>query len=269
MRLDELGMDRRREMKSVARVFGLFLWSLSVSLSAPAEQLCTRASHANGNFWAVVKETRASFSSGPENDGAVPAKLKGFVIRGDLVYISLPDWPQARPPIVCAAYYSPNGDKTYGWLRKSDLLVLEDEKRDERVPQVSTDLRELLLQLSPAASWPFAGVTADPCYHGKDGRFIGDFLCVRRLDLKGKKLCVASTHRPYHAECGELSLGNRYARFEIEGWYVAYLFNNGIAVVAETGMWGNHGQSDPSGVFVFSAWANRACQGRIAPSAEE
>jgi hypothetical protein len=238
--------------------------------TAQAEERCDKTRHPSFDFWMVAKETRAYFYSGPANDTAVPTKLKGFVVLGDLVRTSQPDNYQratASPSFVCAVYYATNGSKSYGWLRKSDLLALGPHwgnSLSQEDPEPSADLRNLLSRLPPVQSWPSAGVTVDPRHH--DNNFIGDFVCVRRADFAKKELCVATTNRRFGPdECGELSLGNRCARFENEGRYVAYLFNNGIAIVSETGKWGNHGQSDPSGLYIFSASANRACQTEIGP----
>ena len=60
---------------------------------------------------------------------------------------------------------------------------------------------------------------------------------------------------------------NRYASFDTDGWYNVYLFRNAIAIVSQQGTWGNHGQSDPAGVYLFSGAADLACRtGRIAPA---
>jgi hypothetical protein len=235
-----------------------------------AEEHCDKTRHPTFDFWMVARDTRAYFYSGPGNEIAAPARLKGFVLRGDLVHTSQPDnnlRATESPPFVCGIYYGTNGSKSYGWLRKRDLLALGlhvGNSLNDEEPEPSSDLRDLLSRLPPIKSWPAAGISADPCHH--ENNFTGDFVCVRRIDLESKELCVTTTHRDYGlVECGRLSLGNRYASFEAEGLYSAYLFNNGIAIISQIGMWGNHGQSDPSGLYVFSASANRACLGDIAP----
>jgi len=240
--------------------------------SLGAEERCTKSHHPTGDYWMtwkVAREKRAYFYSAPASNPATPKRLKSFMIRGDLVGTFQPsygsrDEAARTSPFVCAFYLSSDGSGTYGWLRKTDLLAVGGDEGNglgQEESEPSSALKELLSQLRAVDSWPAAGVTPDPCYHERG--FVGDFLCVERIDLERKELCVLTTHRWNDpAECGKLSLGNRCAAFENEGWYFAYLFNNGIAVVSETGKWGNHGQSDPSGVFVFADSARRACAAR-------
>jgi len=122
----------------------------------------------------------------------------------------------------------------------------------------------LVAAMPPAGAWFRAGKTPLPVYweHG----CIGNFLCIPRFEPERRLMCVLTTTRSGDVpECGTLGAGNRYATFDVEGWYIAYLFNNGIAVVSQTGEWGNHGQSDPSGFYVPSEAATRACPNQIAP----
>jgi hypothetical protein len=234
-----------------------------------AEQRCDETQHPRFDSWMVAKDAGAYFYSARPDEPGAPMRLKSYVVRGDVVRVSQPrDDPRtAQYPFACAVYYGADGSRSYGWLRKTDFLTLGGflgNIPDGGDHEPSAELEALLSQLPPVRSWPPAGVTADPCYH--ENNFIGDFVCVSRVDLDKKELCIATTHRRFGPpECGELRLGNRYARFENEGWYNAYLFNNGIAIVSQVGMWGNHGQSDPEGLYVFSASAGRACPDHIGP----
>ena len=221
----------------------------------------------DGNLteWMVARETRAYFYSRPPGESAGPERLKSFVVLGDLVEASRPN-PNATPPdpLVCAVYLGARGSRKYGWVRTADFVALPPM---EESPEPPPDLKDVLSRLSAAKSWPTSGVTPYPCYDSED--FVGNFVCVLRADFEKKDLCVSTTHRPYSpAECGVLNPGNRWASFDTDGWYNVYLFNNAIAIVSQEGAWGNHGQSDPAGVYVFSAAAERACRtGRIAPAA--
>ena len=237
-----------------------------------AEQHCDKRRHPpvdSVDSWMVAKDARAYFYSARPDEPGAPTRLKSYIVRGDVVGVSQPvdDLRTAQDPFACAVYYGADGMRSYGWLRKSDLLVLGGflrRRMDFEDPEPSPELENVLSQLPPVQSWSAAGVTPVPCYHERG--FIGNFICVLRLDLDRKTLCIATTHRPFGPpDCGQLSLGNRYARFDEEGWYNAYLLNNAIAIVSQPEMWGNHGQSDPEGVYVFSASADRACPAHIAP----
>jgi hypothetical protein len=248
---------------------GLVVATFAVD-AAYGEQPCNKEVYPYSRDWMIAKEPRAYFYSGPANASSAPKRLKGFVVRGDLVIARGSDADLVNGAFslaseyVCGLYYGTAGAETYGWLRKSDLLTLVDHGNLYRYRDDPTllpsELSELLSRLPAVKSWPSVGVTPDPCYH--DG-FIGDSVCVHPVDLDKRKLCLTTTHRFDHVECGELSLGNRCAKFETEGWYEAYLFNNAIAIVSQGDVWGNHGQSDPQGVYVFSSSADRACPSQI------
>jgi hypothetical protein len=130
---------------------------------------------------------------------------------------------------------------------------------------LARSVNKVLSELPPVRSWPEAGKSPDAVHREKN--FVGDFLCVRRFDPERKRVCAVTTSRNRAGpDCGPLGPGNRYATFDAEGWYIAYLFNNGIAIVSQMEMWGNHGQSDPSNFYVPLPAGARACPHRIAPS---
>ena len=249
-------------MKTRRRIWLGLLLALFAARASTAEQRCGRAQQPEFGFWMVAREARAYFYSRPPNETAAPARLKSFVVLGDLVGAIRPDGRAPEDPLMCAVYYRAHGGSTYGWIRKTDFVPLP---LMEESPEPSPELRDVLSRLPAAKAWPASGVTPYPCHDAAD--FTGDFVCVRRADFEKRELCVSTTHRPDEAgECGTLDPGNRSARFDSDGWYDVYLFNNAIAIVSQQGTWGNHGQSDPAGVFLFSGAADRACRtGRIAP----
>jgi hypothetical protein len=218
--------------------------------------------------WMVARAPRAYFYSAPGVDDSAPAKLGRYVITGDFVFMRRPDLLQGPPTgmeadFACVKYIRAGRAASYGWLRKSDLMTL-NVMNDVEGPEPPAALKSLLAAMPPAGPWPRAGKTPDPVYWEHD--FIGDFLCIPRFEPEKKQMCVVTSARSLDGpECGTLGSGNRYATFDEEGWYIAYLFNNGIAVVSQTGQWGNHGQSDPSGFYVPEEAATRACPGHIAP----
>jgi hypothetical protein len=241
---------------------------LAAGPAAASDKPCAAGRDSYFIDWMVVSAPRASFYSEPSGSASAPAKGKGYLVRGDFVFARITDPPEYPPTGMeagfrCVSYVRPNGARTYGWLRRSDLVVLQSRNEVEG-PEPPASVKSLLAQMPSVTSWPEAGKSPDAVHREKN--FEGDFLCIRRFDAEKKQLCVLTTSRsPGGPECGALGPGNRYAMFDAEGWYVAYLFNNGIVIVSETGMWGNHGQSDPEGLYVPSAAAARACPDHMAP----
>ncbi len=250
-------------MRTRRRLWLAFLVVVGTAAPSRAEQPCDKTQDENLFEPMVAREARAYFYSRPAQESAAPQRLRSFVVLGDLVEASRPSPNAAPDPLACAVYLGARGSRKYGWVRTADFAALPSM---EESPEPSPDLKGVLSRLAPVKSWPTSGVTPYPCHDSED--FVGDFVCVHRADLEKKEICVSTTHRPYGpAECGTLNPGNRWASFDSDGWYNVYLFNNAIAIVSQEGAWGNHGQSDPAGVYVFSHAAERACRsGRIAPA---
>jgi hypothetical protein len=263
--------DRRMNETSFSRSgrcarIVLALAAFAVAAAGPARAApapCARAKDSYFVDWMVVRADRAYFYSEAADRGSAPSKLGRYVVRGDFLLVRLPD-PRQNPPtgmdvdFQCVDFVRPNGSGSYGWLPKSDLLSLESFSKGEG-PEPPAELKSLFERMPAVTSWPETGQTNEPVERA-------NFLCVRRFDAEKKRLCLdTSTRNPGEPECGSLGPGNRYATFDAEGWYVAYLFNNGVLIVSETGMWGNHGQSDPTGFYVPTAASVPNCSGPTAP----
>lgn len=237
-------------------------------VAAAATIRCSEGPNSYFSDWMVVRAPRAYFYSAPTETTSASAKLSSFLITGDFVFMrDVGPFTSRETPMdadyACVRYNRSGRPAYYGWIRKSDLIAL-DVANEVEGPEPPAALKSLLAAMPPAAAWFRAGKTPLPAYweHG----FIGNFLCIPRFEPERKRMCVLTTTRSGAGpECGTLGAGNRYATFDAEGWYIAYLFNNGIAVVSQTGEWGNHGQSDPSGFYVPSEAATRACPNHIAP----
>jgi len=218
--------------------------------------------------WMVVSASRAHFHSAPAREGDAPAELRGYLIRGDFVFVRRPEPPEYPPTgmdagFACVRYVPSGGAATYGWVRKSDLVALNVGNEAEG-PEPPEALKSTLAAMPALTSWPKAGKTPGPVHWEHD--FVGNFLCVSRFEPAKGSVCVVTTARSAAGpECGPLGPGNRYATFEAEGWYIAYRLNNGIAVVSQNGSWGNHSQSDPAGFYAPSGVATLACPRHIAP----
>jgi hypothetical protein len=251
-------------MKTKRRIWLGLLITIFAACMSKAEQRCEETQHPEGGFWMVAREARAYFYSRPQNETAAAARLKRFVVLGDLVSAIRPDGRAPEDPLMCAVYYGAGGSRSYGWIRETDFVPLP---LTQDSPEPSPELRDVLFRLPATTAWPTSGVTPYPCHDAED--FVGDFVCVRRADFEKKELCVSTTHRPFdpEGECGKLEPRNRSASLDSDGLYNVYLFHNAIAVISQQGAWGNHGQSNPAGVYVFSGAADRACRtGRIAPA---
>lgn len=241
-----------------ARIGLVFLaWSLDC-LGAPPQ--CGGNTQPDFSAGMVVKSAQALLASSPTGTNASPQKAR-WLARGDVVFVSQGDDRGAAarvaewPALVCGVYRDAKGQKTYGWLRKDELLDLSDIERN--FSAVNASLGELVAQLPSVQAWPLGGRTAWPVHY--DG-FEGSYFCVKSMDMSTRKLCVATTSRWFgDDECGDLTSNNRDAQFETEGLYAAFLLNNAIVVASERGMWGNHSQSDPEGIYLLSQSATRYC----------
>lgn len=242
----------------------LFLaWAVEC-LGAPPQ--CGGDTQTDFSVGMVVTPAQAVLASSPTSTNALPQKGRRLT-RGDVVFVRPGvdrggDAPFAEwPALVCAVYRDAKGLKSYGWLRKDELLrVLVDVRDDESTfDSVNASLGELVAQLPSVRAWPLGGRTAQPIYY--EG-FTGSYCCVKRMEVSTKKLCVTTTSRWFgDDECGDLTSNNRAAQFENEGRFAAFLLNNAIVVVSECcGMWGNHSQSDPEGIYFLSQSAGRYCE---------
>jgi hypothetical protein len=260
-------------MKRAFRVLWLIFAGLFGAIAASTADAASSIRCAEGrdsyfSDWMVVRAPRAYFYSEPGVDESAPARLGRYLIIGDFVFMRRSDLlhgpaTSMDAEFACVKYIRAGRKTSYGWVRGSDLAEL-DVGNEVEGPEPPGTVKSLLAEMPPAGPWPRAGKTPDPVYWEHD--FIGNFLCISRFEPKERELCVLTTTRSLDApECGTLGPGNRYANFDAEGWYIAYLFNNGIAVVSQTGQWGNHSQSDPGGFYVPSEAATRACSNHIAP----